>query len=179
MGPGFAMIAVMTLCACASSSTPYPRPAAGTPSADLRLVVTKTGMFAADNVQYHLFESPECAESPGSGFVGLLAPMRPKNPMAPIRAGERLYLRAYTVRHSSSFDISMPSGVAMSVNDCGSLTSFAPVSGRSYTVTQVFREGRCGVELLDTTTGLPPSDLIRHEPVPISCRLDTWRGRAD
>jgi hypothetical protein len=176
---GLALVTSSLLAGCASTSATYTPPTAGAPSANLTLAETKTGMFAADNVQYHLFDNPECTETPGSGFVGLLAPMRPKNPTTAIRAGERIYLRAYTVRHSSSFDISMPSGVAMSVNDCGSLTSFSPLSGRSYTVTQAFRGGRCGVDLFDTATGSPPPDLIRHEPVPVSCKLGRWRGRAD
>lgn len=117
------------------------------------------GAGRASSHRYWAISKPDCRRKIPVSMTWTTAAMISK----PVVAERRVWLVANTRLLNSV------SGGIMS-RTCEQAAGFTPLTGHTYSITQIARESGCDLEVLDKATGAPPPDLVATETEEAACK---------
>lgn len=139
----------------AGCRTTYKPPADGTPTATLLFDMSYDngfGLGTARTQEYLFVKDNELCETPAL-MAGSLK--KSKNG-APIEAGKKLTISSQAIAFTGT-------GTGLNQGSCVNLSSFTPLSGKTYQISQKTVEGLgCVVDIKDTSTDESPSDFYSY-----------------
>jgi hypothetical protein len=166
------VLATFLLCGCAMGFHPYPSASTFASGARLHAVRDPAEGASAGFRPAHWFfayDNADCELNERGGFLGSISWDVGNEFNTALMAGERVYVRGIA-RFAEA------GGGQISQIYCTTVTSFEPVPGGEYQVSQNGLSPDCPTNIVDARTGEPPATL-RTEPIAKAC--GQFNGRND